>query len=382
MRVLSIIPSAAYAGPHNQAVRLVAHAEAHSTGLEMCALVPAELGNAAERLNASGVPTMTTRMVRPRRRAMAASLVLYLLVFPFQVHRLVRCIRESRAEVVELHGLLSLDAAVACLFARRPVVWQLIDTRPSASMIRLVMPIVRRLTAVFMTTGEALGDTYGIRGGRVPWVVFYPAASAEQARHAMTRRQQTRQRLGASDSRTVVANVANFNPQKGHTLLLQSLQEAARSHESLGAVIVGSIQDGHNDYYEQAKTTAEDLGDHLLHFGALPEDMSVLDVLAAADAFVFTPDANSEGVPTVIIESLNVGTPVIATDAGATREVLAEQRGTLVPRDPLVIAGIVVSTLERGERNSERVAEWVASHCSEECMYQAHVQAYQLATSR
>jgi len=52
--------------------------------------------------------------------------------------------------------------------------------------------------------------------------------------------------------------------------------------------------------------------------------------LRAADAFVL--NSSYEGLPHVVLEAMEVGVPVVATDAGGTGEVVVHERtGLLVP---------------------------------------------------
>jgi glycosyltransferase involved in cell wall biosynthesis len=74
------------------------------------------------------------------------------------------------------------------------------------------------------------------------------------------------------------------------------------------------------------------------------------ELLAAADLFV--NPSMTEAMPNTVLEALSVGTPVIATDAGATDElILNEQTGLLIPPgDVGAIVDAMTSLLDDGDQ--------------------------------
>lgn len=86
------------------------------------------------------------------------------------------------------------------------------------------------------------------------------------------------------------------------------------------------------------------IGDSVALPGAIP---NVFAALRAADAFVLSSVSESFG--NVIVEALACGTPVVSTDCGGPREILAEGKwGLLVPpRDPQSLAAALFYALEQ-----------------------------------
>lgn len=120
----------------------------------------------------------------------------------------------------------------------------------------------------------------------------------------------------------VAASVGRLDANKGHHLLLQALRAA----HGWSAVIVGAGPDE-----ASLRALARTLGvSPRVHFlGALPQH-ELPDVYGAADVTVLASER--EGLPNVVLESLACGTPVIATRAGGTPEVLRGAPGcTLLP---------------------------------------------------
>lgn len=70
------------------------------------------------------------------------------------------------------------------------------------------------------------------------------------------------------------------------------------------------------------------------HRNPAQEDLPHL--YAQADVWLFTSDSEGFGLP--ILEAMACRTPVLATDAGAAPQILTEQNGRLLPKDPAAFA--------------------------------------------
>jgi glycosyltransferase involved in cell wall biosynthesis len=81
-------------------------------------------------------------------------------------------------------------------------------------------------------------------------------------------------------------------------------------------------------------------GENVRLLGALPRER-VLELLAAADATVLS--SAWENFPHVLVESLAVGTPVVATEVGGVPEIVQDgANGLLVPPDdPAALAAAI-----------------------------------------
>jgi teichuronic acid biosynthesis glycosyltransferase TuaC len=67
---------------------------------------------------------------------------------------------------------------------------------------------------------------------------------------------------------------------------------------------------------------------HAIYAGRVENEV-VRQYMAAADALVLP--SYTEGLPTVVVEAGSMGLPVIATAVGGSAELLANERGVLVP---------------------------------------------------
>jgi glycosyltransferase involved in cell wall biosynthesis len=137
-------------------------------------------------------------------------------------------------------------------------------------------------------------------------------------------------------------------PRKGQALVIEALSHLP--HDAI-LLLVGRGEDEAElrSLVDQRGVSAR------VHFlGSLDHDLVPL-VLSAADAMVL-PSA-SEGLANAWVEALACGTPLVITDAGGAREVVATpDAGRIVARDPLAIADAVRSILADPPRREDVAA--------------------------
>jgi glycosyltransferase involved in cell wall biosynthesis len=125
----------------------------------------------------------------------------------------------------------------------------------------------------------------------------------------------SRAELGIPEDAIVVIEVARLAPQKGQTTVLRTVAALREKFGDVRAVFVGEdVGDGSTE--REAKREAEELGaaDWAMFLGRRDD---VPGLLALSDLSVL-PSAG-EGLPMSLIESIALGTPVIATDVGDVR---------------------------------------------------------------
>lgn len=149
----------------------------------------------------------------------------------------------------------------------------------------------------------------------------------------------TRRALGVAPEETMVLGVGRLDPQKDwHTLI----DAAALTGSRTRFVVAG---EGH--LAEELTRHAADAGvSDRFTFVGLRSD--VPDLLAAADCLALS--STHEGTPNIVLEALAMGTPVVATDVGACRELLGDGAGTIVPVADAPAMGTALSRLPRCDR--------------------------------
>lgn len=130
----------------------------------------------------------------------------------------------------------------------------------------------------------------------------------------------------------LVLAVGRLVEKKGFDVLLDACALLAARGTEFRCLVVG---DGNERDRLEARCRELDLGAHVAFTGALTRDrvqalMRSARLLAAP--FVVGTDGNRDALPTVLLEALAAGLPVVATPVGGVAEIVRHERdGLLVP---------------------------------------------------
>jgi glycosyltransferase involved in cell wall biosynthesis len=140
----------------------------------------------------------------------------------------------------------------------------------------------------------------------------------------------------------VIGSAGRFCPEKGHIVLIKSLAILRSRGVSAGLLLAGA-----GGLEEEYRRWVNDfhLGDAVVFLGTV-QDMPKF--YRSLDIFVL-PSLSDEGLPRVLMESMAVGTPVIASDVCGVRELIKDEEN-----------GLIVSP-----GNSEECADAIMRLCSD-----------------
>ena len=165
----------------------------------------------------------------------------------------------------------------------------------------------------------------------------YLAAGADRPEHVLTVHNgisaqplpgagaRVRAELGLAPDDVVVAMVTVLRPGKGHDLAVAAVEHVRRSAPAVRLLIVG---DG--PAHADVASLAGRLGDGSLMAGHRDDVMAVLD---AAD--VLLHPSRFDAFPTVLLEGLAAGVPIVAAAVGGVPEIVEDGRSGLLVRPPL-----------------------------------------------
>lgn len=165
------------------------------------------------------------------------------------------------------------------------------------------------------------------------------------------------QRLGLDRERFIVANIANFRPQKDHPTLFRAIAELSDDLRGrLLVVLVGSTT-ADADYYASCMEMVRSLGieDSVAVFG---ESDDAPGILAGADAALLS--SKNETGPLVVLEYMASGLPFIATDTGEITHAVRDLGVGFVPtpRDHRALADALTTMLTMSQEELAAMGSW------------------------
>ena len=199
--------------------------------------------------------------------------------------------------------------------------------------------ILRRFARVIAVSDE-IRDTLIASGSR-PERVVTVLNGIDPARFARTpgRGAAVRAELGLTDSDIAIGSVGRLEPQKRYDVLLRAFVRVRAALPQARLVIVG---DGSQRAVLDGLVRSLGLESTCILTGHRSD---IVESLHALDLFVQSSDY--EGTPNAVLEAMAVETPVVATTAGGTAQLIDDGvHGRLVaPGDPDRLAAAIVAAL-------------------------------------
>lgn len=164
---------------------------------------------------------------------------------------------------------------------------------------------------------------------RQPALVAVNAINSDRFENFGVNSNEHRQRLNIPLDATVIGSVGRLVPQKGYDILLEAFALLLKRKPNVYLVLIG---DGF--LRESLQELAISLQvDHRVIFTGSQSNIETLYPIMD----IFISSSRWEGLPTVIMESMAAGTPVIATDVSGSRELVEDGvTGLLVASEDIV----------------------------------------------
>jgi len=220
----------------------------------------------------------------------------------------------SSADVVHVHsnGLLPEVGARIAHRLGKPVVLTLYGTeiwhyRRKRLGPDLFTKAYRRADAVTFYSRQLLERAKQLGLDRPGCRVIYPPVAPSFAFHDPQAQRAERARLGLGAA-NVLVNVKRLHPLAGQRYLLEAMKEIVRDRTDTHLVICGT-----GALIRDLQALARSLGvERHVTFAGLVDNEIVARYCAAADLFVLP--SLLEALPTVAVEALACGTPVVSSD--------------------------------------------------------------------
>jgi glycosyltransferase involved in cell wall biosynthesis len=186
--------------------------------------------------------------------------------------------------------------------------------------------------------------------------VIYPPVADAFRPPAAEARAEARRRY-APRGGPLLVNVKRLHPLADQRTLLDAFAEVAKARPDATLAVAGA---GEEEAALRAQAARLGLGDAVRFLGLVAND-EVAVLSGAADLFVLS--STLEATPTVALEALACGTPVVSTDnPGGTElaEIFADDVAVVPKQDPCALAGAVLRFLSGPRRTRPETAARIA----------------------
>ncbi len=270
--------------------------------------------------------------------------------------------RFGKPSIIHVHGTDVHTIPQQSALLRFLTIWAL----RHADAIRAVSSdLAERAIKLMDTETRRNGETE--KAGKV-WVI---PNGVDLNKFRVMARQEARQQLGLDEGKRYLLYVGRLVAVKGLDLLLDTFAQLVQNQNDVELVLVGDGTERHA-LVQRAMTLG--IRDKVHFVGAQPHERIVL-WMNAGD--VFCLPSHKEGLPTVLLESLACGTPVVATSVGGIPEIVTDgEVGRLVrSRDPKEMAACIEEVLEtRWDR--QQLRDYVAERFSFEVVTRKLLEMY------
>ncbi len=256
---------------------------------------------------------------------------------PVGLLRLRRVLREFRPDILQtwLYHADLLGSVARRLGWVPRLVWNVRSTETIGSAV------VRRLLArwsalpdaviVNSLEGQRFHEALGYRPRR--WVHIPNGFDAVSLKMDVETGKRQRAALGIHDDAFVILLPARYHPMKDHATFLAAAALLARARPEACFVMAGHGMDRSNRGLMEL-ISAQGIGDRVLLLG---ERHDLAAIYPAADVVTLS-SAFGEGFPNVLAEAMCCGVPCVATDIGASAEIIGDTGAIVPPRDPVALA--------------------------------------------
>lgn len=162
---------------------------------------------------------------------------------------------------------------------------------------------------------------------------------------------------GIDSAERIILSAGDLAELKGHHRVIAAVKNLNDRGVRARLLIAGGV--GRSGRYADTlrqQVVANGLVDQVTFCGEVTQD-TLAELMSAADVFCLA--SSTEGWPNVVNEALACGTPVVATDVGAVRQmVVSDQYGSVVPvHDGAALADALCAALT-GHWDHEAISAW------------------------
>ncbi len=326
VKVLNALFDDRYGGPHKRVIDVAE--KLLPKGVETIVMLPHGAGNAAEIAGAKQIKVVRVSIRKMPRPNEIFKLMAWIFLLARDVYRIAVQLKVNDIDLVHVNGAFFMAPAIAARLTGRKLVWHLNDTIVSRPVARLLGWMVKRMADRIVVAAHAVARHYFIKEGR--YTVIYAPVDVD----AIRAKSPAKLTVKSGDARTKrVCLVGNWNPVKGLEVFVAAAALIRDRYQGeVEFTMAGAQLLSHKPYAESVIRQIEKLRlTQSIHVTGFVDDMNAF--LQRQDVLILS--SWSEAAPMSVLEAMAAGIPVVATDVGGVREMLApgsaDAAGHVVP---------------------------------------------------
>lgn len=240
---------------------------------------------------------------------------------PANIFKLAALIRHSRAMIIHSHGYYaSTFARLAAILVRRLIIITHVHTTQYGMRLRnhLIDRLLSRITDKIICISQAVQDFVVNKEGINPdlTTIIYNGINLPPNTKDSSSQGNILKLIGLNSNHVVVIVVASLQPHKGHKVLIEAFAKIIKKAPHTRLIIIGEgpLKDSLSGLVSKKGLS--------MYIKFLGEQDNVYQYLSISDLFVL-PSIEREGLGLALIEAMAMGLPVIGSDLGGIKELIA-----------------------------------------------------------
>ncbi|MBX3006589.1 MAG: glycosyltransferase family 4 protein [Melioribacteraceae bacterium] len=174
--------------------------------------------------------------------------------------------------------------------------------------------------AISNVIAQNLSDTTPLPKNKI--LLLHNAIDTNKFDPAKVDRNKVRAEFSINPNSILIGMIARFSKGKGHEEFLRAASLLSKKHNNLVFMIVGEPSKGEDQYAEEIKTLANNLGlvNNLIFTGFRTDTP---EVLAAFDIFIFPSHAEAFGLS--LAEALSMGKPSVCSNSDGVLDIAVDE---------------------------------------------------------
>ncbi len=291
-------------------------------------------------------------------------------------YSLKKIIRQKNIDLVYSNTTAVLSGAFAAKATGKKHIWhvhEIIESPPI--LVRLIAWMMNQYCKKLIAVSQAVINHWKKNNVIARFDLVYNGFDYSAFNQANS---TLREELHIPDETILIGTIGRINNIKGQDYLLQIAGKLSASNHQLAFVIAGDTLPGNEKILDQLKViAAKENIERNVFFTGFRNDIN--NVLHAFDIFVL-PSILPDSLPTVVLEAMAAGKPVVATQQGGAMEMVIEnETGLFIPSNNADDAAMIIEhlinnktlRLEMGAAGKKRVQEYFSLELFQENIIKA-----------